>query len=240
MKNRKTGTLRIAGGLLALVMITSCFVGGTFAKYTVGGKGTDTARVAKFGVTVTANGATFADTYATHTGNVVGTIANSVVSADGSNLVAPGTSGNMVSMTLSGKPEVAVQVTYNATVTFNGNWKDAQGKFYCPLQIKIPYNDPEWGEITATFDGHGYNSAAALKKDIEDQINAFSAKYPAGTDLSAITADGSLLAPSVSWAWSYYDTDANDVKDTYLGDQAAKGNAATITLEVTTTVTQID
>ena len=240
MKNRKTGTLRIAGGLLVLVMITSCFVGGTFAKYTVGGTGKDTARVAKFGVTITAEGTMFAEEYATHTGNVVGTIANSVVSADGGNLVAPGTSGNMVSMTLSGKPEVAVQVTYNATVTFNDNWKDAQGKFYCPLQIKIPYNDPYFGEIAATVDGHGYTNAAALKKTIEDQINAFSAKYPAGTDLSAITADGSLLAPSVSWAWSYHDTDENDVKDTYLGDQAAKGNAATVTLEIATTVTQID
>lgn len=219
MTKKKNVLMRSAGLLLVLVLVTSCFVGSTFAKYTVGGKGTDTARVAKFGVTVTANGATFADKYATHTGNVVGTIANSVVSADGSNLVAPGTSGNMVSMTLSGKPEVAVQVTYNATVTFNGNWKDAQGKFYCPLQIRIPYNDPDFGGlVTANFDGHGYNDAAALKKAIEDRINAFSAKYPAGTDLSAITADGSLLAPSVSWAWSYYDTDANDVKDTYLGD----------------------
>lgn len=240
MTKKKNVLMRSAGLLLVLVLVTSCFVGSTFAKYTVGGKGTDTARVAKFGVTVTANGATFADKYATHTGNVVGTIANSVVSADGSNLVAPGTSGNMVSMTLSGKPEVAVQVTYNATVTFNGNWKDAQGKFYCPLQIRIPYNDPDFGLVTANFDGHGYTDAAVLKKDIEDRINAFSAKYRAGTDLSAITADGSLLAPSVSWAWSYYDNDANDVKDTYLGDQAAKDNAATITLEVTTTVTQID
>ena len=59
MKSRKTGTLRVAGGLLVLVMITSCFVGSTFAKYTVGGTGSDTARVAKFGVEVSVSGEAF-------------------------------------------------------------------------------------------------------------------------------------------------------------------------------------
>ena len=32
----------------------------------------------------------------------------------------------------------------------------------------------------------------------------------------------------------------NDVKDTYLGDQAAAGNPGTITVGLTTTVTQVD
>ena len=43
MKNRKNNTLRIAGGLLALVMVTSCFVGGTFAKYTTAADATESA-----------------------------------------------------------------------------------------------------------------------------------------------------------------------------------------------------
>ncbi len=121
MTKKKNVLMRSAGLLLALVLVTSCFVGSTFAKYTVGGRGDDTARVAKFGVTITANGATFAKAYATDDKNVVGTIAQSVVSSDDSKLVAPGTKGNMVSMKLEGTPEVAVQVTYLATVTLNDN-----------------------------------------------------------------------------------------------------------------------
>lgn len=61
MKTKKTGkTMRVAGLLLALVLVTSCFVGGTFAKYVTSGTGTDSARVAKFGVEITANGTMFA------------------------------------------------------------------------------------------------------------------------------------------------------------------------------------
>lgn len=238
MTKKKNVLMRSAGLLLVLVLVTSCFVGSTFAKYTVSNAGYDTARVAKFGVNIVANGTMFAKEYETHDQNTKAAIANSVVSTD--KVVAPGTSGEMVRMTISGTPEVAVQVTYAATVTLSDNWKDKDGHFYCPLQIKIPYNDPDLGQVTATIDGHGYNSAEALKQAIESQINSFSAKYAAGTDLSTITADGSLLAPSVSWEWSYHDTDENDVKDTYLGDQAAAGNAASIQLTVQTTVTQID
>lgn len=236
MKNNRI--MKAAGALLVLVLVTSCFVGSTFAKYTTTGRGDDTARVAKFGVSITANGSTFAKEYATDDQSVVGTIANSVVSTE--NVIAPGTSGEMVRMAITGTPEVAVQVNYSATVTLSGNWKDAQGNFYCPLQIKIPYNDPEDGAVTATIDGSSFTNKDAFIREIETRINSFSANYAAGTDLSTITADGSLLAPSVSWVWPFSVNEANDVKDTYLGDQAAAGNAASIQLTVQTTVTQID
>ena len=54
LKNNRT--MRAAVLLLALVLITSCFVGGTFAKYVTSGDAADHARVAKWGVTVTAHG----------------------------------------------------------------------------------------------------------------------------------------------------------------------------------------
>ena len=64
MKTKKTGkTMRVAGLLLALVLVTSCFVGGTFAKYVTYGGGQDHARVAKFGVKVEATGDVFAKEY---------------------------------------------------------------------------------------------------------------------------------------------------------------------------------
>ena len=66
MTLKKNWMLRAAVLMLALVLITSCFVGGTFAKYVTSGIGGDVARVAKFGVTVTAtNNSMFKTTYET-------------------------------------------------------------------------------------------------------------------------------------------------------------------------------
>ena len=41
---KKTKLMRAALLLLVLTLITSCFVGGTFAKYTTSAEGSDTAR----------------------------------------------------------------------------------------------------------------------------------------------------------------------------------------------------
>ena len=231
MASRKNHTLNRAGILLALVLVTSCFVGGTFAKYVTSGTGKDTARVAKFGVTVTANGTMFAKEYDTDTENVKATIAKSVFSTD--KVIAPGTKGDMVSMTLAGTPEVAVNVKYTATVTLD-KWvykadENAAGEYYCPIKIRVG---------TVNYYGYDYDSAESFKNAVETAINEYSANYEPGTDLT------NAKAPVVSWAWAFEDKAADakqtDVKDTYLGDQAAKGNAATIDLEVVTTVTQID
>ena len=239
MTKKKNVLMRSAGLLLALVLVTSCFVGSTLAKYTVGGRGDDTARVAKFGVTITANGATFAKEYATDDTNVVGTIAKSVVSSDDSKLVAPGTKGNMVSMELKGTPEVAVQVTYLATVTLNDNWMNEEGKFYCPLQIKVT---SETGTNGVTICGLDFKSKDAFQTAVATEISHASAKYAAKTDLST------AVTPAVSWTWAYdggtpganQKIAQTDKDDTYLGNQAAAGNAANIQLTVQTTVTQID
>lgn len=64
--------------------------------------------------------------------------------------------------------------------------------------------------------------------------------YPANTDLSQSGSKG----VAISWEWPFEDTATGakqtDVKDTYLGDQAAAGKAATVGIVVATTVTQID
>ena len=88
--------------------------------------------------------------------------------------------------------------------------------------------------------GLNYPSDTDFKNAIETKINAYSNNYAAKTSLGEKSND----SLKVSWAWAFEDNAADatqtDVKDTYLGDQAAKGNAATIALEVVTTVTQID
>ena len=238
MTSKKNWTLRAAVLMLALVLITSCFVGGTFAKYVTSGSGTDSARVAKFGVTVTASGDLFAKEYATDDQTVVGTIAKSVISTD--KVVAPGTesNGDFVAATVAGTPEVAVRVSYKldtATLQLE-NWKDGDGKFYCPLVFKVKTPDGN-----TVISGMEFQTAEAMKAALVNAVAAYTKDYAPGTDLSGKAAD--TLA--ISWEWPFEtgadaDKPANNVKDTFLGDEAAAGRAATVSLTLATTVTQID
>lgn len=221
---RKNTLLKVGTLLFAFTLMTSCFVGGTFAKYVTKGTGSDTARVAKFGVQVTANGETFAKEYVKDD-STEGITANSVISTD--KVVAPGTKGNMASMTLAGTPEVAVRVTYNADLALSTNWTVEGGAVYCPIIIKVN------GEA---INGAEYETLAAFEAAVEAEIKGYTKEYKAGTDLASVK-DDSL---KVSWEWPFSTGDANDAKDTFLGNQAAADNAATITLTVDTTVTQID
>lgn len=240
MTKKKNVLMRSAGLLLVLVLVTSCFVGSTFAKYTVGGKGTDTARVAKFGVTITAEGTMFAEEYATDDGDVKEIITKSVVSTE--KVVAPGTKGNMSSIVLAGKPEVAVRVEYKVNTFKLTGWQtgdDAATTEYCPLVFTV-------GDKTYKIGDTGIDTVDKLEAAVKNAIEGCSQNYEANTDLS--TANTNVKVPSVSWAWAFQGADngasttayQTDAKDTKLGDRAAEGNAATVTLEIATTVTQID
>ena len=238
MTSKKNWTLRAAVLMLALVLITSCFVGGTFAKYVTSGSGTDSARVAKFGVTVTANGTMFAKEYATDDQTVVGTIAKSVSSTD--KVVAPGTTsnGDFVAATITGTPEVAVRVSYKldaATLQLE-NWKDGDGKFYCPLVFKVKTTNGN-----TVISGMDFQTADAMKAALVNAVVSYTKDYAPGTDLSGKAAE----TLTISWEWPFEtgadgDKPANNVKDTFLGDEAAAGRAATVSLTLATTVTQID
>lgn len=237
MTKKKNVLMRSAGLLLVLVLVTSCFVGSTFAKYTVGDKGTATARVAKFGVAVTASGDMFAKTYATDDQSA-GAIANSVASTE--NVVAPGTKKEgFVAATITGTPEVAVRVSYKldaADLVIDG-WNLADGSFYCPLVFKIKAADG----TNTVISGTGFTDVDKMKAALVNAVAAYTKDYAPGTDLSGQAAD----TLTISWEWPFEtgnDTEkpANNVKDTYLGDQAAAGHAATVSLTLATTVTQID
>ena len=87
---KKNKMMRAASGLLIATLLTTSVIAGTFAKYTTSADGTDTARVAKWGVKITANGDTFAEEYTNSSS------AKTVVSsAKGTDVIAPGTSGTI-------------------------------------------------------------------------------------------------------------------------------------------------
>ena len=219
---KKNKMMRIASVLLVAVILTTCAISGTFAKYVTETPASDSARVAKFGVTVTGTANTFKETYAKDDTSVT-LIGNSVVSTE--DVVAPGTSGSMAAFTLTGTPEVAVRVEFAGTLELGDKWVDSASAYYCPIEVTV-------GDTT--FKGTDYTSVDLFATAVNDKIATFSKDYEANTDLTTIGAD----APEISWAWAFEGND--DAKDTYLGDQAAADNAATISLEVTATVTQID
>ena len=214
---KKNVMMRVASALLVAVLMTTCAISGTFAKYTTTASGSDSARVAKWGVEIVANGEMFttSEDGTTFTGKTV------LSAADDEDVVAPGMSGNLVAMEITGEPEVAVEVKYEATLTLE-NWAVEGDSFYCPIVITVngtPYN------------GLAYDTKDAFVAAVVNAINSNTAEYEAGTDLS------SAVAPVVSWTWEFSTSAENDENDTKLGNAAT---AATIALEIVTTITQID
>lgn len=248
MTSKKHWTLRAAGLLFALVLITSCFVGGTFAKYVITGNGHESARVAKFGVTMSvANDKAFKQTYDTDDDSFSATISKSVeYSGNGDeNLVAPGTKGsNFVVLSISGKPEVAVNVKIEASGTDvflkAGKYPDlttAAGRDTFHLAADyypITYTLTKTGATAPVIEGH--------LNDIIEYLNDRSGNYEANTDLTSAIGEYKL-----SWEWKF--EGGNDMADTLLGAVTAGGISTATTpstcgtgvhLILAATVTQID
>lgn len=249
MTSKKHWTLRAAGLLFALVLITSCFVGGTFAKYVTTGGGHESARVAKFGVTMSvANDKAFKQTYDTDNASISGTISKSVeYSGNGDeNLVAPGTKGSEpVVLSIKGTPEVAV----NVKIAAEGHDVFLKAGEYLDLTTAADSDKftlaTDYHPITYTLTKNG--AATPVVKgnlnDIVDYLNKRSGNYPAKTDLTSAIGEYEL-----SWEWKF--EGGNDQADTLLGTLAASGpNSLGVNLEnyspqvlltLTATVTQID
>ena len=243
---KKNVMMRVASIMLVLVLMSSSVISGTFAKYVTSAESNDSARVAKFGVTVTANfggmftrGYKLADTTSTNKDDEASVWANSAV-----DVVAPGTEGALGLFDVEGKPEVDVVVNYTADFELGDNWiLETNDTVYCPIVITVNYKGAV--ETFGMNDAYGtglalnnkYDTIEAFEQGVEAAITGKTATYEANTDLKDV--DNDLV---VTWAWVYSTTDANDIKDTQLGDQAAANakEAGTIAMKVSCTVTQVD
>ncbi len=154
---KKNWITKVAVLMLALVMVTSCFVGSTFAKYVTRAEGQDNARVAKWGVLVTVAGNAFATEY-----NAIdeayledgGTLA--VEASNEDQVVAPGTSseevGDELVASVKGTPEVATRYILEGK-----NIKDVVLK-------KGTYTD--YTHLVKAANGtYGYTDTFTLEKD---------------------------------------------------------------------------
>ena len=185
---KKNIAMRFAAFLFVLTLISTIAFASTFAKYTTGGDASDEARVAKWGVVVTAPNEDnlFASTYNS----------DAVKSVGNADVVAPGTSGSLASFAVTGTPEVAVTVTYTANLTLTGWIVDSAD--YCPIVITV-------GTTKCTG-----STMKELKSAVETAVANQSQSFAANTDLSEKD-----LTFTVTWEWAL---DGDDAKDTALGN----------------------
>lgn len=243
---KKNQMCRLASVLLILVLLTTSIVGSTFAKYTTEGSASDTARVAKWGVEVTATGTAFAKEYDTDDTNAKATITKSVITATGTGvddkkLVAPGTSGDLLTASIIGKPEVAVKVKTAATLNLEGwNIPAAGGsgtEVYCPIVITIDGAAYKMGATEDTAN-HVYATIATFEAAVESALTKNDTE--AANQFAPNTDLATAYNHTVTWAWPFdaaTGTYQTDEKDTALGKQTP---APTIEFSYTATVTQIN
>lgn len=127
---KKNKMMRVASILLVAVLLTTSVISGTFAKYVTSGDAADSARVAKFGVLVTATGNLFSENYKNVVGgNTPGTAETDhsltnpgtngfsmTVESTGGKVVAPGTKNtDGLTFGVTGQPEVDVNVKLDFT-----------------------------------------------------------------------------------------------------------------------------
>ena len=254
---KKNVMMRIASVLLIAVLISTCGISGTYAKYVTTASGSESARVAKWGVEVgvtgfdNVNDGLFSKTYAADSTT---TITNTVVST--AKVVAPGTKNeNGVSFSLKGKPEVAVKIEF---VVKSSTGDEA-------IDVMIPageYKDWTQAPYTGTFKLNDVykplvftlkSGSVTLKTgtlaEIETFLEGKTSEWPAGTDLSKIMGNDCTGDYVLTWAWAFGDPTGitgNDKADTLLGNladgnQSAIADASTgVDLAISITATQID
>ena len=207
---KKNKMMRLASVLLVLVLMTTCVIGGTFAKYTTTDDASDTARVAKWGVAVSVNGNLFGTAYAENeaTSNADSIVASStnVASAGTDNVVAPGTENSTGwKVAITGTPEVA----YEITATDNG--EEAEEIFLAAGNWGVMVPAHGLNDATAftantyyTLSGNDYTKATAFASgttyyELIDEVAVEDTYYPLDWTVTAVAAEnGSFAAVSAT------------------------------------------
>lgn len=190
---KKNNMMRLATLMMALMLITTCAVGGTFAKYTTQDNASDLARVAKWGVELQVVGDLYGDTYKdviikTETKAEGDTM--TVQSVDASTaVVAPGTKNNNgFTFSLKGQPEVDGTVTTTMKIQ-NIFLKAGSYGIMIPVDANVvtEANFNEQGDLyiknVATDDTITYTLAAEYSDNttfytLEDAVNVTADYYP--------------------------------------------------------------
>lgn len=235
MKNK---LMRAATILMVLTLMTSCFVGSTFAKYTTNSAGSDQARVATWGFTAPAE-ITFDLFKNAYNDTVLG--------ASSADVIAPGTT-NFATFQFKydgeqAAPEVDYTLTVDATFTAPAGTLDdlnANKSFTWTLSD----GSTTWGP---------YQTTGELVTAIENLAGTGHANgvksYEAGTLPAAFPATDTTY--TVTWNWAFGDSDTPEYDlDATPGNETSQnqfdtmmGNKPTldqVKLDVSITATQLD
>ena len=245
---KKNRMMRLASVLLVCVLLTTSVISGTFAKYVTSAEATDSARVAKWGISMNSTGS---DTF-------VGLYDSSVDAIDDKDVVAPGTSRSAVYQ-ISGQPETDYVVTFKGTmihdiylgkgtytytpdagddITYVGMGKTmGDSDKYFPLTYKLKIettNGTEENFVAGTV--YSYATLAEAMAALTNCKVLFDAN------------EGCDVKVTLTWEWPFAGQD--DAADTVLGDliannedltvSAERDYSLTVQFEVEMTATQVD
>jgi hypothetical protein len=223
--------------LLALTLISTSLISGTFAKYVTSVQANDTtARVAKWGVEISESGGLFSKTYVQKDdGNIPGTGGSSetlTVSSDNKddkNLVAPGTKSSDEGLTFSvtGTPEVAVKIAVDITVDndiflANGTYVDytsynssdaTSNKTFELKYVKSGSKNDKDGYYPVKFklvkgtDTKLENATLADVKEYFEDNNNWDSTKVIDANTDLSDATNGFGTYTLTWAWDYSDAD---------------------------------
>lgn len=208
---KKNKALTAAISVLSLTMVSMCAIGGTFAKYTSQDSATDTAKVAQWGITITAN--TYHEAF--HTATTTQDTKITAAAVGGNAIVAPGSEGKLVGISVAGNPEVNGTIAHDATFSITEASWTVDGQFYCPIEFSNGSTTVKGVEYIDKYD----DLVAAL--NLLDGGSSFNA--------GASVSDTYTL----TWKWAF--ENGHDDLDTLLGDAEPTFGAT-----ISTTVTQVD
>ena len=210
---KKNTMMRVASALLVAVLLTTCAISGTFAKYTTSVSSEDQARVAYWGFQPTAMNITglFKDAYDS-------TVQGAV------DVIAPGTTNSATFAFAYNEVNAnAPEVAYDFTVSVDGSYCDTAIANNANIQWRL--DGGEWGEW-----GTLLNSIKALSGDASG-----TKQYAPGQLPTAFTTSDNTH--TVEWQWIFSTNAAGDALDTEMGNAA---DLADVKLVITINATQVD
>ena len=237
---RKNKMMRLASVLLVAVLLTTSVISGTYAKYVTTASGTDSARVAKWGITMITGTDIFSDKYD-----------STVASINGDKVVAPGTTNSNI-YTVGGTPETAYVITFDGTATKDVFLGAANYTYPAPYAASMSANATELTNpyypvkyqvqietgkgLVSAIELGGLSNGTHTFNNLEEAMTALSktkVKFDANTPCD--------LKVTITWEWWFdQETGAKVVKhtdhtsvdkfDTILGDLAAMRYGDTVAL----------
>lgn len=222
----KNKALRLASCLLIAVLLTTCAVSGTFAKYVTGTTGSDGARVAYWGF----------DNDAALTINLFSKTYSNV--SDAENVIAPGTEKSFAfgfSYTPNtGKNITAPEVgyTFKVEATMDGSYDALDKNENFKWTLKSGAADATVKEYDTVDD-----LLEAIKNLSGSTDGSGSKDYTPGQLPAAFGTAAANANCTIGWKWNYTTDAAGDKADTEMGNATTLDN---ITLTITITATQID